>query len=354
VLSLFATFLVFGLAFVVLPFGSSWYEIPKVILSWIGVGVAAAVFFWNPGHIRRISHSKAALALVVLLFFLTFHSLLFRNTPVTLFGNAFRLQGVLTMWALLIWSVVSPYIVTLKHRYQWAFVALLVLTATTLFGISDNAGRAVGVLGGANSLGAFAVFLFPFAAKKNIYIPLALASLTIFLSGSRSALIGLIAAVCILLLTPRIGIKKSTIIAIIILLSSLALPLFGTRQSFDDRVAIWQTALQAGYEKPLLGWGVGNIEVGLKTAAESIQTSVRFQYVDSSHNMFLDWWVQAGIVGLVLFISKLFLTLRGMIREKDTVLLASLFGMIAVMLFNPVSIAVLVPFWWLIGEGIKE
>lgn len=349
-----ATLLVFGLAFVVLPFGSSWYEIPKVIVSWVVIAVTAVIFFWDPNHIRRISHSKAALAIVSLLFALSLSSLLFANSETTFFGNAFRLQGVLTMWALLIWSVISPYLVTVKYRYQWAFVALLILAATTVFGIVDTAGRAVGVLGGANSLGAFAVFLFPFAAKRRMYIPLALSILVVFLSGSRSALIGLIVAVLFMLAAPRIGIKKATIVTLILLCASLFLPFLGTRQNFDDRVVIWQTAIQAGVQKPLFGWGVGNVEVGLKEAAESIQSSVRFQYVDSSHNMFLDWWVQAGIVGVMLFAAKLGLTVHGMVRGKDTVLLASFFGMCAVMLFNPVSIAILVPFWWLVGEGIKE
>lgn len=344
-ITLIATLLLYALAFVVLPFGTSWYEIPKVTVTLILIAIQSILFFWHGRPWRRIY------IVYLILFSLTLLSLFWQWTPQTFFGNPYRLQGILTLWGLLLWSLVATRLPKTKSTPKFALGALFLTLLIALVGRLDPAGRAVGSIGEANSLGAFSLFLFP---QTGMFLSLLPTAIILFVSGSRSAAIGFLAGALIWVGSHRRRLPHYTVIATVILITSLALPFFDLSRTFDSRAIIWRTALAAGSEKPLFGWGVGNIEVGLRSAAEHQQTSLRYQYVDSSHNVLLDWWVQGGLVGLGSFLTFLILSIRGLIRRKDMATLASLYGMLAVMLFNPVSIAILVPFWWCVGRGLSD
>ncbi len=335
----------FGLAFVVLPFGSSWHEIPKALLSLISIACLSIVFFWQGMQWKKVYLLFAGLFLVSTV------GLLSNWTPTTFFGNPFRLQGVLTLWSLIFWSILSSQTGESKSRTPLTILALLLTTFIAIIGRTDASGRAVGSVGEANSLGAFAVFLVPLTQTPLAFIP---GMLTVLLSGSRSAAIGFVAQVAILFGSKRFALKSVIPLVSILHLCTLLFPLLTPKSVFEDRGDIWRTAIQAGLEKPLFGWGIGNIEIGLRHAAETEQTFIRYQYVDSSHNIFLDWWVQGGIIGLTLFSALIVTSIRGLIRQKNTILLSSFFGILAVMLFNPVSISILVPFWWIVGKGFSS
>ena len=65
----------------------------------------------------------------------------------------------------------------------------------------------------------------------------------------------------------------------------------------DPRVVIWKHALGAIPQRPWLGWG----QEGMLTSGGWVMK------VDRAHNLFLDWLVQGGIVGLTLWLSLLVL-----------------------------------------------
>ncbi|MEP7166480.1 MAG: O-antigen ligase family protein [Candidatus Woesebacteria bacterium] len=348
--SFYALFL-FGLAFVVLPFGTSWHEIPKVVVALLSIALLSILFFWKGESWKKISVTFQTKIALGGLGILSIFGFLTEHTDTTFLGNAFRMQGVFLLWALLLWSIISPILTTHKKRRLFACIAILGTLLIALTGRLDGAGRAVGAVGEANSLGAYTLFVLPLTQTPFALVP---AIALIFLSGSRSALIGLVAQGIILIGSKRFRLGWTVAVASLFLTVTLLLPFVDTKQEFDSRATIWQTALQAGMEKPIVGWGVGNTEVGLQHAAQTLHNSVRFQYVDSSHNVFLDWWVQGGIIGLTFFSSVVGMTVIGLVRKKDIVLLASFFGILTVMLFNPVSVSILVPFWWIVGVGNKK
>jgi hypothetical protein len=64
--------------------------------------------------------------------------------------------------------------------------------------------------------------------------------------------------------------------------------------------------------------------------------------------------VQGGILGLTLFILVIFDAVRQFINEKNLHALTLFFGILVMMVFNPVSIISLVQFWWLAGQPEKK
>lgn len=58
------------------------------------------------------------------------------------------------------------------------------------------------------------------------------------------------------------------------------------------------------------------------------------------------------MAGLGLLLGLLFIAIRNFLRQKRTLELTAMLGLLTVLSFNPVSIAVLVVFWWMIGLGV--
>jgi len=81
---------------------------------------------------------------------------------------------------------------------------------------------------------------------------------------------------------------------------------------------------------------------------------IQYVNVDSAHNLFLDFWIQGGILGVGLLVGFLGFGVIGLMRGEQVVLLVSLLGVLTSMLFNPASIVSLVHFWFLIGQGFKR
>src|SRR5581483_8960777 len=131
-------------------------------------------------------------------------------------------------------------------------------------------------------------------------------------------------------------------------------PFIENKGPFENRGEVWKTAFLSGLEAPLVGHGFGNVEKALKETSMRIGNNIRFQYVDSSHNILLDYWTEGGILGLGLLLIFLFLSFREYIQHHEKSLLAPLLGICTVMLFNPVSVVTLVAFWFLIGQGVRR
>ncbi|MCR4305780.1 MAG: O-antigen ligase family protein, partial [Candidatus Daviesbacteria bacterium] len=191
--------------------------------------------------------------------------------------------------------------------------------------------------------------------KLTKFAAAAVALLLIFLSGSRAGLIGFgIEMAFIWLTTLRVSILKSVTISIILILLALFLPFIEGGGWFENRGQIWQTALQAGLESPILGQGFGNIQDPIRKAAIKLNNPVQYQVVDSAHNFILDWWIQGGIVGVISLLTLIFLSIQGFTRHKRVLEATALLGVVATMLFNPLSVVNLLAFWWLLGQGFEK
>lgn len=352
-------FLLLGLPLVVLPFGVSYFEVPKVLLAEGLIDILLIWTIFRKDFSLRI-YNKQLLALIFLVFIISLIHLVFLPTPTTLFGNPFRLQGIFLLWHLMIWSIISSK-VSLKEIPDRLFgVSLLILLAGTLLLGNNESGRAIGTLGEPNFLAATAVFLWPLVWFKagQLAVPARIACLLsvgiiIFLTGSKSGLLALSLQLLLLALwrIKLLSVGKTVVVGLSLLALTLALPILEGGQTYEDRSEIWLTALAAGFEKPILGSGFGNIEQAIKQTSVTLRNNIQYQYIDSSHNLILDWWVQAGFLGLVILGLLLFDAFKGFVRQGRQLELVCLLGLLTTMLFNPVSVVNLIAFWWLIGRG---
>lgn len=357
--------LLFLLPYVVFPVGVTPFETPKVLIAELLIATLVIAKATRTQLKTFIQNNIFFLLFLLLLLFSLFH-LVFQPTSIAFFGNQFRMQGVFLLWLLLALAFASTE-VRLKKMPVWTITLLLTVHLfAAIFIITTTDGRAVGTLGEPNALAAIAIFLWPFlwlSQKESRLsailqiVSMLLAVCIIYISGSRSAMIAFVIQNIFLLLglSRVLSFGKTVIVSLLLFSLSLLLPAVIDRQTvYENRTEIWKTALFAGYEHPIVGWGFGNTEIALKEYNQKLYNRLRGYYVDSSHNIFLDWWVQGGYIGLSLFVVLLYCTFRIFIQQKDIVKLSLFLGLLTVMSFNPVSVVVLVQFWWLIGQATSN
>ena len=351
-------FLLFALFLIVIPIGISPFEAPKVIIAEAGIDllILVKVIQFKRFRLREL-YSPQAILLGLILFLSLDQLLLFRAAE-GFFGNPFRLQGLFLLWHLSLFSFISKGVNLSqipKILYYLSFLFLVIVTL--MLGVDEN-NRAFGSLGEPNALAATTLFWLPFAffkAKRLKKGLLALAFLIIALSGSRAGLVGFGVEAVFLSLTGllRVSVFKAALISLVIVVLSISLPFTDPGERLENRSQIWQTALTAGLYSPVLGHGFGNIQAPLSEAAKNLNLPVQYLVVDSSHNFILDFWVQGGIVGVISLLTLIFLSFQGLIKHKKTLEITAFLGILAALLFNPLSVVNLLAFWWLIGQGFE-
>src|SRR6266480_4935584 len=154
-------FLLFILPFLIAPFGITEFENPKVVAGEAGIILLFLLLLFTN---KFTLHYKAPQVLLyAVIVGLAIIDLLFFRTQLSFFGNVFRMQGIFLLWLLLLFSVLSATIS--QKPVSWiVFGVLLLVELIALFFLPLNASqRYVGTLGEPNALGAFAIFLWPFA-----------------------------------------------------------------------------------------------------------------------------------------------------------------------------------------------
>lgn len=351
------TFLLFGLPLVVLPFGISPFEIPKVILAQIAIELLVFNTILKRQKLGDFDF-KGLIALSLIGLLGLIHTIFLRENT-TLFGNAFRMQGVFLIFHLLAFALISrDFTVQSIPKNIVPYAVSAIFLGAFIFG-TDNNGRFIGTLGEPNALAAQSVFLAPFVyfSRQKKFIKIILLSILIFLvllSGSRSAFLALIIEAIFLILASRLNILKASIICFAILIASHLLPLVEGSRVFENRAEIWQTAWHAGFNKPILGNGFGNVEGALKKTSQRLSSNIQYQYVDSSHNLFLDWWIQGGLIGVLTLVFLIRASFLNFVSSSKVLELSILLGLLTVSAFNPQSISSLIGLFWLFGQGLKK
>ena len=86
----------------------------------------------------------------------------------------------------------------------------------------------------------------------------------------------------------------------------------------QGRYFIWPMAVDGFKERPILGWGQGNFNYVFQEYYRP-EMYILEPWFDRAHNIFLDWMVSGGILGLLAYLS-LYLSLLYIIWWKDSLL----------------------------------
>jgi O-antigen ligase len=365
-------FLLFILPLIVFPFFSFAFEPPKVLIAEIGIEVLIlqSLFLGKGIDLKKINPKLGVLCL--LLFLLSLIHLIVYPEQSNLFGNIFRLQGVMLFWHLILFAIISSQNSLSKISKQIYLISFLGIFLSSFILGDNRAGRAVGTLGEPNALAATVVLIFPFVlfSFKNIWLrvlAVVLAFIVVVLSRSTSGLLALVLETIFIQLSQisKLQIYKTYLLILVVISLTLTLPFSNLKKQFDvspayspfefeSRREIWSTAFTAGFNSPLIGSGFGSVQSKLKKTSEKLDNIIQYQTVDSSHNFILDYWIQGGLIGLLSILILIAFSIRGFLKRLAKLELTVFLGVITAMLFNPVSVVTLLFFWWLVGQGFIE
>lgn len=74
------------------------------------------------------------------------------------------------------------------------------------------------------------------------------------------------------------------------------------RSSLTTRQEIWQTSLILIKERPISGWGLGNFQASYRSHTKYITLTPLEWSVVKAHNLFLNLWIEVGLLGLLTFL----------------------------------------------------
>ena len=121
---------------------------------------------------------------------------------------------------------------------------------------------------------------------------------------------------------------------------------FDEHTSVATRLEIWQVGAQLIIENPIFGIGLGQYQENYNERAEEILGKDPFEETRlHSHNVFMETWLNAGILGLVSFVWIIVLAYLQLlkVRNKEDRLL--LFAGIAMLTYMVIHGLIDVTFW---------
>ena len=233
----------------------------------------------------------------------------------------------------------------------------------TWFGVSgffggDLCSRFAGSLGNAAYVGTYSIFALFYTAYlmatgnwlsrkwRKIWLPLLALLLLLFFSAiimsqTRGALFGLGAGLVIglsylatVLKSKKIRIPIISLIAFMVIVGGLGiyyrqsidllpfckeqgggnrlLDVSLTGETINTRLVLWGQAIAAFKERPLLGWGPENFSIAFERHYNTVHTV----WFDRAHNIFFDYLVFSGILGLLSFLGIFLIFYWALFRHK--------------------------------------
>jgi len=314
---------------------------------------------------KLVDSLKNPLAALLVLFFISagVSTLVAVNPYRSFWGEVERMEGLFGLLHYLVFFLIA---ITLFDKRDWErFVKVSLITGLIIafygllqfFGVTEfplafpQRARPDAFLGNPSFLGAHFVFLGALAAflflkesQKAFWryfslLILVVSLITVFLSGTRGAIVSLASGLIFLLaFVYHLGWRRKLLIGalavIVVALVGFWLtrhqPLWQTipgvnrfaRLGFDSptvrtRLLAIQVAGEAIKEKPIFGWGIDNLNVGYNKHFNPDYSLYEAAWFDRAHNKLLDVGVMQGLVGLLLYLSVWVLVFYYLFKYPD-------------------------------------
>jgi O-antigen ligase len=162
-------------------------------------------------------------------------------------------------------------------------------------------------------------------ATKWVYWCFGIALVGFYLSFTRGAWLGFLAAIPFVFLKKNKKLVLSGVLAMIVIASAsyFFLPkvyeTFNNRQqSNDERIGSWKAAIKAFEERPFLGFGLLNFEPHSSELKHKYQIN-NPDFKGHAHNIFLEFLATTGGIGFTLFLAWLTFWIMEMYARVDLV-----------------------------------
>lgn len=323
---------VLGLCFVVLPWirwkGSyDAYEYPKVILFvWI-ISLMMSIKIWS--IVREGKKIKFNIIDWLLLTWLTWQLLMWALNgfaETTWWGQYYRYQGLVTMLAYIdFYFLVSRFSETrILHRLislGAVINGLYILAWGILFNflhlpVYTFNGRAAGNFGNPNFAAGYLSMALPYLLvqpkiKRWQKICIVLMFLVaLILTQSRSGILAFL-IVNVLYWLRETKLKMAAVILTLMIGLTALCFLIPRYSPFSNQLTVWNKAITAISQRPLLGYGLERFEVGFKNTLIANKDfdlyNVRF---DKAHNEILEQGVAGGVVAMLVYVFLIISVIR--------------------------------------------
>jgi O-antigen ligase len=318
-----------------------------------------------------------------------------RNPALSVFGSSWRREGLIAETAILLFAfITAAWFAEDPLRIRTVLrVAVITGAAASLYGNAQYFGwdpflpskayqsgegpftivRPPGTLGHADYFANWLVMVTFFALalirrednrrwKACARVTMALAAVAIVLSGTRSAMLGLLTGAIVFLALDRPRLNRSTMLAFaagVACLTLLYISPAGAKLrarvhwSLDDvrggaRMLLWRDSLHMAAERPLLGFGPETFTAQFP-GFESVALAQAYPdfYHESPHNMFLDAITSRGLPGALCLLA--ICTLAFWAAPRNNALAAALAGAILCQQFMVLTIPTALYFYLLIS-----
>jgi hypothetical protein len=279
----------------------------------------------------------------------------------SLLGNYYRADGLLVLLQLVCFAFALGLNIKNIDRYK---LAMSIFVSGIFSSIWNNFGQP-------NYLVGFLLVTIPFgfyilAQSENLlvklftYLGISFSWYVIYTLDSYVGLFGAFAAPVILILfANRSKVSKLLLIPLLIGLSVTIYSWYGEIANKPEYVAesrfrIYRNLFVAGLNRPVLGYGWSNVDYAFK----GIEWPMKFNddiYVDRAHMLFLDIFINTGLIGLAVYIVFL-ITLFINVAKNDSawrvVILISLVMYLIHSQTNITSISQDFTFWLIVGLNL--
>lgn len=347
----------------------------KAILFQIGVEVALVIWFWQ-GGLTRLTHiwrSRSFLfwALLVWLFTMLASALVAYDPAAAWWSGYERMMGMVVWLHLFVFLFLLATVFRERQQWETLFTAIalsgllvaLVGIGEKFFG-SDIYSNVGSTLSNSAFLGSFLVLIFFITLRQLTHkerfdweaggwiVALLIVFLATLFTEARSALIGIFGGGCVaaaliawqgvakpIVNIPSRWIRRSAFLFIIFVIAAagaafllrdtlknssiILLSRIGNTFSEDrtgsGRLLAWQVGWRAFKERPIFGWGIENFSFAFNAHYDPRLYNVE-PWFDRGHNLFVDWGVMTGMVGLFGYLAVMGGAFLAMARGREYVL----------------------------------
>ncbi len=102
----------------------------------------------------------------------------------------------------------------------------------------------------------------------------------------------------------------------------------------DSRVARWKSALELIAERPFFGYGVGKEKDFLEESYRQNNMMIAAKNRYDSHNQFLGYTIEGGIINLLLFLFIIFSSIFFIVKSRDLIAMFFILNVVAICFFE--------------------